>query len=119
MSNISKKVSVVMSVFGYERYINGSIKSILDQTLNDFEFIIIDDGCSYDLYKKIKKFDDDRIVYIKNPENIGLTRSLIKGIEKSKGKYIARHDAGNISLENRLEIQHNFLENNIRYHLIG
>ena len=119
MSNISKKVSVVMSVFGYERYINGSIKSILDQTLEDFEFIIIDDGCSYDLLKKIKRFNDSRIVYIKNPENIGLTRSLIKGIEKSKGKYIARHDAGNISMENRLETQHDFLEKNGRYYLAG
>src|SRR3972149_2261739 len=119
MSNISKKVSVVMSVFNYKEYIDDSIGSILDQTLKDFEFIIIDDGCSYDLLKIIKKFGDDRIVYIKNPENIGLTRSLIKGIGISKGKYIARQDAGNISLENRLKIQYNFLENNIRYFLIG
>lgn len=119
MSNISKKVSVVMSVFGYEQYINGSITSILEQTLEDFEFIIIDDGCSYDLLKKIKRFNDSRIVYIKNPENIGLTRSLIKGIEKSKGKYIARHDAGNISMENRLETQHDFLGKNSQYYLVG
>src|SRR4030042_2949422 len=119
MRDISKKVSVVMSVFGYEQYIDGSIKSIMEQTLEDFEFIIIDDGCSYDLLKKIKKFDDGRIVYIKNADNIGLTRSLIKGIEKSKGKYIARHDAGNISMENRLETQHDFLEKNGRYYLAG
>lgn len=119
MNDIAKKISVIMSVYGYERYVNDSITSILNQTFKDFEFIIIDDGCSYNLLKKIEKFGDDRIVYIKNPENIGLTRSLIKGIKKSKGKYIARHDAGNISLENRLEIQYTFLENNIRYQLIG
>jgi glycosyltransferase involved in cell wall biosynthesis len=119
MNDIAKKISVIMSVYGYERYVVDSIKSILNQTFKDFEFIIIDDGCSYDLLKKIVKFGDDRIVYIKNPENIGLTSSLIKAVEKSKGKYITRHDAGNISLEDRLEIQYTFLENNIRYHLIG
>jgi len=119
MSNISKKVSVVMSVYGYREYIDDSIKSILDQTLEDFEFIVIDDGCYYDLLEQIKKFNDSRIVYIKNHENIGLTRSLIKGIKKSKGKYIARQDAGNISLENRLETQYNFLENNSQYYLVG
>ncbi|MFA5014469.1 MAG: glycosyltransferase family 2 protein [Actinomycetota bacterium] len=119
MNDIAKKISVIMSVYGYEQYIDDSIKSILNQTFKDFEFIIINDGCSYDLLKKIEKFGDDRIVYMKNPENIGLTLSLIKAVEKSKGKYIARHDAGNISLENRFEIQHTFLENNMRYQLIG
>ncbi len=119
MSDILKKISVVMSVFGYEKYIDDSVESIISQTLEDFEFIIIDDGCSYDLFKKIKKFDDGRIVYIKNPENIGLTQSLIKGIKKSKGKYIARHDSGNISMKNRLETQYDFLEKNSKYYLIG
>jgi glycosyltransferase involved in cell wall biosynthesis len=119
MSDISKKVSVVMSVYGYEEYINDSIKSILEQTLKDFEFIIIDDDCDYDLSKQIKQFDDSRIIYIKNHKNIGLTRSLIKGIKKSAGKYIARHDAGNISLENRLETQYDFLEKNNQYYLVG
>jgi len=119
MNDISKKVSVVMSVYGYEEYINDSIKSILGQTLKDFEFIIIDDDCDYDLSKKIKQFNDNRIIYIKNHENIGLTRSLIEGIKKSKGKYIARHDAGNISLENRLETQYDFLEKNNQYYLAG
>ena len=108
-----------MSVYGYERYIDDSIESILNQSFKDFEFIIIDDCCDYDLLKRVRKFDDIRVIYERNPENLGLTRSLIKGIKKSKGKYIARHDAGNISLENRLEIQYTFLENNIRYHLIG
>jgi len=88
MNDISRKVSVVMSVYGYEEYISGSIESILNQTLKDFEFIIIDDGCDYDLLDMIKKFNDRRIVYIKNSKNIGLTSSLIKGIKKSKGKYI-------------------------------
>jgi glycosyltransferase involved in cell wall biosynthesis len=119
MNEISKKVSIVMSVYGYHEYIDSSIKSILDQTLDDFEFIIVDDGCNYDLSGIINQFDDERIIYIWNPWNIGLTASLVKAIEKSKGKYIARHDAGNISLKDRIEKQYRFLEENSCFYLAG
>lgn len=113
------KVSVVMSVYGYKNYIKKSIESILNQTLRDIQLIIIDDGCDYNLFDIIQRFNDKRILYVKNDKNIGLTKSLIKGISISKGKYIARHDAGNISKENRIEKQYNFLENNKNYYLIG
>lgn len=119
MSDITKKVSVIMSVYGYQDYVDDSIKSILNQTLEDFEFIIFDDGCDYDLLKVIEEFGDKRIIYVKNSKNLGLTRSLIKGIRRSKGKYIARQDAGNISLSDRLEMQYRFLEENSRYYLVG
>ncbi len=113
------KVSVVMGVYGYKNYIEGSIESILNQTFRDIELIIIDDGCDYDLFNIVQRFKDKRILYVKNNENIGLTRSLIKGINFSKGKYIARQDAGNISKESRIERQYNFLESNKAYYLIG
>lgn len=108
-----------MSVFEYKEYIEASIASVLDQTLRDFEFIIVDDECGYDLLNIINKFKDKRIKYLKNDKNIGLTNSLIKGIENSEGKYIARLDAGNIALKNRLKTQYDFLEKNSVYHLIG
>jgi glycosyltransferase involved in cell wall biosynthesis len=117
--NNKLKVSIVMSVFGYEKYVEESIDSILRQTFKNIEFIIIDDNCSYDLYEKIQKFNDDRMIYIRNKKNIGLTKSLIKGIDIAQGKYIARQDAGNISLINRLEEQYNYLEKNKDYYLIG
>ncbi|MCJ7471688.1 MAG: glycosyltransferase [Actinobacteria bacterium] len=113
------EVSIVMSIFGYEKYVEESVESILRQTFTNIEFIIIDDNCSYDLYKKIRKFNDERIIYIRNKENIGLTESLIKGISAARGKYIARQDAGNISLVDRIEKQYNYLENNKDYYLIG
>jgi len=113
------KVSIVMSVFGYEDYVKSSIESILKQTFKNIEFIIIDDDCGYDLYKKIRKFNDKRIVYVRNEKNMGLTKSLIKGINKATGKYIARQDAGNISLANRIDMQYRYLENNKNYYLIG
>ena len=113
------KVSIIMSVFGYENYIQESIESILKQTFKNIELIIIDDYCDYDLYKKIQKFNDKRIIYIRNKKNMGLTSSLIKGITAATGKYIARQDAGNISLADRIGMQYNYLENNDDYYLIG
>lgn len=113
------KVSIVMSVFGYENYVQDSIDSILKQTFKNIEFIVIDDDCDYDLYKMIRKFNDKRIIYIRNKKNIGLTKSLIKGINVAKGKYIVRHDAGNISLANRIDMQYKYLEKNKDYYLIG
>ena len=112
-------VSIVMSVCGYENYIEETIKSVLSQTFEDFEFIIINDDCKYDLGKKLKAFKDDRVWYIKNDRNIGLTKSLLKAINLCRGKYIAIQDAGNISLKHRIETQYNFLENNKDYYLIG
>lgn len=113
------KISVLISVYGYEKYISGTITSILNQTFNDFEFIIVDDGCKYDLKNIVDSFNDKRIVYLKNYKNSGLTKSLITGLNYCKGKYIARMDAGNIALPERLEKQYSFLEKNPDYYLVG
>lgn len=114
-----KKVTVAMSVYGYENVIKDTIKSILNQSFVDFEFVIVDDGCDYELEKIVNGYKDDRIIYIKNEYNIGLTKSLIKIKGFLKGKYIARIDAGNLASKDRLEKQVHFLENNPDYYLIG
>lgn len=103
------EVSVVMSVFKepYE-WLQKSIESILNQTYKDFEFIIIDDNPdNYQLRSYLDKIakSDDRVVIIINEVNIGLTRSLNKGLALAKGKYIARMDADDISMPDRLEKQ--------------
>jgi len=113
------KVSIILCVFGYEKYIKETISSILNQTYTDFEFLIIDDGCNYDLKQIVNSFNDKRILYYKNDINIGLTKSLLKALSIARGKYIARMDAGNISFLNRIEIQYNFLENHKEIFLIG
>ncbi len=98
-------ISVLMSVYSGENYLKESIESILGQTFINFEFLIIDDGSTDRSKEIIESYKDNRIVYIKNETNIGLTKSLNKGIELAKGKYIARMDADDISLPNRLEKQ--------------
>ncbi len=118
--NIDKPmVSVIMSVYNSEKYLEDSVKSMLSQTHQDFEFIIINDASTDGTEKILKKFDDPRIKIITNHENLGLTKSLNKGIKLAKGKYIARMDADDISLPQRLETQVNFLEKNPDYALVG
>ena len=95
-----------MPVYNGEPYLHESIESILNQTFKNFEFIIINDGSNDNSWDIIKEYSekDPRIVPI-SQENIGLTKSLNKGIRMAKGKYIARQDADDISLSNRFQTQ--------------
>ena len=109
--NKSPILSVVMSVYNGEKYLDEAIQSILNQTYKDFEFIIINDGSTDNSLEIIKKYknQDERIILI-NRENKGLITSLNQGIEKTKGKYIARMDADDISLPQRFEKQIQLME---------
>jgi glycosyltransferase involved in cell wall biosynthesis len=118
---MKKKISIIMAVYNSENYLSKTIKSVLNQSFKYFEFIIINDGSNDNSRKIINKFkkDDKRIILIDNKENIGLTKSLNKGIKIASGKYIARIDSDDISLPDRLKIQYTFLEKNPKYFLIG
>ncbi len=103
-------------------WLKGSIESILNQTFTEFEFIIVNDNPAgeelRDVLKKYKN-QDERITIIENPENLGLTKSLNIGIKEAKTKYIARMDADDISLPERLKLQYQFLEKNSDIFLVG
>ena len=106
---MSPKVSVIMSAFNAEKSIEKSVQSILDQTFEDFEFLIVDD-CSTDITSKIlNRFSDERIKLFKNKENIGLTKSLNFLINNSKTKFIVRQDADDYSHKRRIEEQYKIL----------
>jgi glycosyltransferase involved in cell wall biosynthesis len=108
------EISVIMSTYKEPlNWITESIDSILNQTLGNFEFIIINDNPKRkDLGEFLNKYKekDERIVLIKNPKNMGLTKSLNKGLKKATGKYIARMDADDISMLKRFKIQYHYLE---------
>lgn len=101
------KVSVVMSVYNGDRYLRESIESILNQTFTEFEFIIIDDASKDSSWNILTEYahQDQRVRLFKNDQNIGLTKSLNKGLKLARGEYIARQDADDVSLPQRLQKQ--------------
>ena len=116
-------VSVIMSVYNTPaEFLNEAIQSIIQQTYDNFEFIIINDGSSLketliclDQYRN----KDSRVLIIDNEQNIGLTKSLNRGLSYCKGKYIARMDADDISLPHRLEKQVEYMERHKDICLLG
>ncbi len=115
---VSPSISVVTSVYNCEKYLRESINSILSQTFNDFEFIIIDDGSIDSSIDIINSFNDSRIKLLRQ-ENRGLAFALNEGIKKARGKYIARMDADDICLPDRFQKQFDFLEHNPDYVVVG
>jgi len=105
-------ISVIMPVFNAGLYLRTAIESILNQTFSDFEFFIIDDASTDNSVEIIQSFSDKRIKLIVKPVNSGYTKSLNHVLQLTKGKYIARMDADDISYPQRFERQILFLENN-------
>jgi len=113
------KVTVLMAVYNGEKYLRESIDSILNQTFTNFEFLIINDGSTDKTLEILKSYSDLRIKIINNKENIGLIKSLNKGLKIAKGKYIARMDADDISEPERFEKQVEFLNTNPSIGVVG
>ena len=118
---MAPKVSVVMCVHNGERYLYEALESVLNQTFEDFEFIIVDDASADNTPAILKEYaaQDGRIRLMRNAHNLGLTRSLNKALRLAKGEYIARQDADDISLPQRLEKQVEFLNSNSRTAVVG
>ena len=110
MSAKKPLVSILMAVYNGEKYLREAIESMLNQTYMNFEFLIINDGSTDATEEIILSYNDDRIRYIKNNQNLKLIASLNKGLDLAKGEYIARMDADDISMPERLEKQVEFME---------
>ena len=117
--NHTPHISVILPAYNAEEYLGEAIQSILDQTFGDFELIIINDKSTDATATIISSFNDPRILILNNTVNRNITYSLNKGIKEAKGKYIARMDADDIALPNRLSLQFEFLQNNPGTILVG
>ena len=104
------KVSIVMAVYNGKKYLREAIDSILGQSFQDFEFIIVDDASVDGSVDVIKGYQDPRIKLIINEENMRLPRSLNRGMSYASGEYIARMDADDISMPDRIEKQVLFMD---------
>lgn len=103
-------VTVLMAVHNGGIYVEKAVASILRQTFTDFEFLIIDDDSTDDTRQRLAAFHDRRIRVVRNEVNVGLTRSLNRGLAMARGTLIARQDADDISHKNRLGTQVSFLD---------
>ncbi|ADE13798.1 glycosyl transferase family 2 [Nitrosococcus halophilus Nc 4] len=105
-------LSVVMPCFNAQRWVEGAIDSILTQTHTHLELIVVDDGSSDSSVKRIRKIanTDARLRLLTANCNTGIVHALNYGIEEARGKFIARMDADDICMPNRLSQQISFLE---------
>lgn len=117
---IEPLVSVITTVRNCEKFIGEAVGSILHQTYKNLEYIIVDDGSTDKTKEIINQFlGDRRLRLISFDKNLGRVTSLNTALAESKGKYIAIHDADDVSMPERIKKQVAFLEKNPEYVLIG
>ncbi|OGD88070.1 hypothetical protein A2693_02665 [Candidatus Curtissbacteria bacterium RIFCSPHIGHO2_01_FULL_40_12] len=113
------RVSVIMSVYNGMPFLKDAVESILNQTYENFEFIIVDDASTDDTWQYLKSLKDRRVRLLKNKNNLGLASSLNVALRQAQGDYVARMDADDISLPKRFEKQIEFLLKNPSIDLCG
>ena len=115
----SPRVTVLMPAYNAAAFLPAAVESILQQSFTDFEFLIIDDGSTDESVAVIETFRDKRIRLVRNDINLGLTASLNRGLELARGAYVARMDADDISLPDRLQRQVAFMDANAEVAVCG
>ncbi len=112
------EISVLMPVYNSEKYLGEAIESILNQTYEDFEFLMLYDKSTDKSPEIINSYNDSRIKII-NCNSKGLVNALNIGVERAEGEFIARMDADDISLPERFQKQIDFLEKNPNVGICG
>lgn len=107
----SPTITVLLPVYNCAEYLPSAIKSILKQTFEDYEFLIIDDGSEDNTKEIVNSFNDTRINYIIR-DHVGLSATLNYGLKISSNEWIARQDGDDISHPLRLENQVKYLKEN-------
>lgn len=118
MKRPDPKITVLMPAYNAERYISKAIRSVLDQTFTEFELLIINDGSTDDTEKIIRSFVDGRIRLI-NQSNHGIAAALNMGLMNANTSIIARFDADDICMPERLSTQYSFLEAHPDHIIVG
>ena len=112
-------ISVLMPVYNGEKYLREAIDSVLAQTYTNFELLLINDGSTDSSKDIILSYSDPRIRYIENEQNLKLIATLNKGIDLAKGDYIARMDADDVCMPNRLLTQLRFMQKHPQIDMCG
>lgn len=104
-------VSVVIPTYNRAHLLKRAIQSVLNQTYQDFELIIVNDGSTDETEEVIKTFADDRISYIRHDKNRGMSIALNSGLERARGEFIAFQDSDDEWIPNKLERQMEVFKN--------
>lgn len=116
------RVSIILPTYNGEKFISGAIESVLAQSYKDWNLLVIDDGSTDKTAEIVKEFSkkDTRIKYFRNERNLGIQKTLNRGLKLAQGEYIARIDDDDRWIDsNKLKKQVEFLDNNYNYVLIG
>ena len=108
-------VSIIMPSYNTGKFIQETIDSVINQTYDNWELIIVDDCSSDNTDEIVKSIKDDRIFYLKNKKNSGAAVSRNKALKMAKGKWIAFLDSDDLWKKDKLEKQIKFMKNN-NYH---
>ena len=112
-------LTVLMSVHNDRGYLPAAVDSILGQSFGDFEFLIVDDGSTDGSGDYVARLRDPRVKVLRNEQNLGLTRSLNRGLDVAAGLYLARMDADDVAVPDRLARQVEFLDAHPRVGIVG
>lgn len=114
------KVSVIVTTYNRCHLIGKAIDSVLKQSFRDFEIIVVDDGSLDNTETAVKNISTDKIVYIRNKENLGGAKSLNIGLRTAKGEYICPLDDDDEWIDSdKLKKQYEFLERNANHAVVG
>lgn len=113
------ETTVLIPTYNCAKYLIECIESILNQTYSDYEILLIDDGSTDNSREIIETFSDPRIRYFRNEKNLGIVKTLNLGIDLASGEFIARMDADDIMVGDRLANQVKFLKENQSYGMVG
>ena len=114
-------ISIIMATYNeLPRYIQESVESILNQTYRNFELLIFDDSTNEETIATLNNYmSDSRVKIYRYPQRMGFVPALNKGLEMAKGRYIARMDADDIALPERLEKEIKYLDANLEIAVVG
>tara|TARA_R110002020_G_scaffold198873_6_gene400224 strand:- start:950 stop:1963 length:1014 start_codon:yes stop_codon:yes gene_type:complete len=112
------KVSIITVYYNRSYCVEESVESLLNQTFNDFELLLVDDGSSDNTIEKFNLYSDPRLRVITH-SNMGFTNTIKKAVDLAQGEYIAIHGSGDISSPERIQDQSKFLDENPEYVVVA
>lgn len=119
---MTPKISVIMGIYNCEKTLSEAVDSILNQTYTNWELIMCDDGSVDNTYELAKSYRDkysEKIILIKNPQNLGLNQTLNNCLKVATGDYIARMDGDDLSVPERFEMEVEFLQSHPEYSIVS